>query len=101
MLPEFEGLGVKVVGTSVDPVARLQKFRDKYDLKFPFASDHDRAIGTAYGTLKSGPSGPHERDTVLIGMDGRILLAYERVGAKGHAATVLSDARRLRDEGQI
>jgi peroxiredoxin Q/BCP len=92
---------VTVVGTSVDPVARLQKFRDKYDLKFPFASDLDRAIGEAYGTLKSGPSSSHERDTVLISMDGTILLAYQRVSAKGHAATVLSDARRLREEGQI
>jgi peroxiredoxin Q/BCP len=92
---------VAVVGTSVDPVARLQKFRDKYDLRFPFASDQDRAIGQAYGTLKEGLSSSHERDTVLIAMDGTILLAYRKVGAKGHAATVLSDARRLREEGQI
>lgn len=85
----------------MDPVARLQKFRDKYDLKFPFASDHDRAIGEAYGTLKSGPSSAHERDTVLIGTDGDILLAYQRVAAKGHAAAVLTDTRRLREEGRI
>ncbi|NLV71247.1 MAG: redoxin domain-containing protein [Actinobacteria bacterium] len=101
MLPEFEELGVTVVGTSVDPVARLQKFRDKYDLQFPFASDEDRAIGEAYGTLKGDLSSSHERDTVLIGKDGTILLAYQRVKAKGHAADVLRETRRLREEGRI
>ena len=90
-----------VVGTSVDPVARLQKFRDKYEIKFSFASDHDRAIGAAYGTLKGGPETSHERDTVVIGKDGTVLLAYRTVSAAGHAAKVLADVRRLRAEGRI
>lgn len=90
-----------MVGTSVDPVARLQKFRDKYEIRFPFASDHGRTIGAAYGTLKGGPESPHERDTVVIGRDGMILLAYRAVSAKGHAAKVLADVKRLRAEGRI
>jgi peroxiredoxin Q/BCP len=94
-------LGVAIVGTSVDPVARLQKFRDKYEIKFPFASDHDRSIGTAFGTLKGGPESSHERDTVVIGRDGVILLAYRAVSAKGHAARVLADVEQLRAEGRI
>jgi peroxiredoxin Q/BCP len=94
-------LGVAVVGTSVDPVARLQKFRDKYEIKFPFASDHDRAIGAAYGTLKGGPETSHERDTVVIGKDGTILLTYKKVSAGGHAAKVLADVKQLRAEGPI
>lgn len=89
------------MGTSVDPVTRLEKFREKYDLRFHFVSDQDRKIGLAYGTLKGDMSSSHERDTVLIGADGTILLAYQRVSAKGHAARVLSDARRLREEGRI
>jgi peroxiredoxin Q/BCP len=101
LVPEFETLGVRIVGASVDSVARLQKFRDKYDLRFPFVSDRDRAIGQAFGTLKGGPESSHERDTVLVGKDGDVLLAYQRVGAKGHAATVLNDSRRLREEGRI
>ena len=85
----------------MDPVARLQKFREKYDLAFDFASDHDRAIGAAYGTLKGDMTTTHERDTVLIGKDGSIRLAYQRVSAKGHAATVLADGKRLRDQGGL
>lgn len=101
MLPEFDSLGVTVVGTSVDPVPRLQKFQDKYEINFPFASDHDRAIGTAYGTLKGGPETTHERDTVVIGKDGTILAAYKKVNAAGHAATVLADVKQLRADGKI
>ena len=92
---------MRVVGTSVDPVARLERFKEKYDLKFDLVGDGDRSIGVAYGTLKSDVSGPHERDTVLIDTDGTILIAYQRVSAKGHAAQVLCDVRRLREEGRI
>jgi thioredoxin-dependent peroxiredoxin len=94
-------LGIAVVGTSVDPVARLQKFRDKYEIKFPFASDQDRSIGTAYGTLKGGPESSHMRDTFVISRDDVILLAYQAVSAKGHAAEVLADVLQLRAEARI
>ncbi len=82
-------------------MGKLQRFRDKYDLKFQLVSDQNRTIGAAYGTLKGDLTSAHERDTVLVGVEGEILLAYQRVGAKGHAATVLTDARRLREEGRI
>jgi thioredoxin-dependent peroxiredoxin len=101
LLPEFLALGVAVVGTSVDPVARLQKFRDKYEIKFPFASDHGRTIGSAYGTLKGGPESSDERDTVVIARDRTIVAAYKAVSAKGHAAKVLADVKQLRAEGRI
>lgn len=83
------------MGVSSDQVARLQRFREKYDLHFQMVSDHDRAIGLAYGTLKGDRSSTHERDTVLIDKEGIVRLAYERVAAKGHAETVLADARRV------
>jgi peroxiredoxin Q/BCP len=101
LLSEFEALGVVVVGMSVDPVARLQRFRDKYGIRFPFASDHDRSVGAAYGTLKGGPDSTEERDTVVIGREGVIRLAYQAVSAKGHAGRVLADVKSLRDQGRI
>ena len=101
LLAQFDSLDVAVVGTSVDPVERLQKFRDKYDIDFPFASDQGRTIGTAYGTLKGGPESSHERDTVVIDRDGMIVLAYRLVSARGHAAKVLADVRQLRAVGRI
>jgi peroxiredoxin Q/BCP len=98
---EFAALGITTVGISVDPVARLQRFREKYVLKLNFASDNDRSIGAAFGTLKGDLTTTHERDTVLLSRDGIVRGAYARVAAKGHAAAVLADARRLRDEGAL
>lgn len=88
-------MGVDVVGVSADPPGKLERFRDKYSLGFALISDGDRAIGDAYGTLKNGREGSHERDTVVIGRDGTILLAYQRARAAGHAADVLADIGRL------
>ncbi len=85
----------------MDPLSLLRRFRDKYGLKFSLVSDEDRSIGAAYGTLKGDRSSRDERDTVVIDRKGTVLLAYQRVGARGHAATVLSDTRRLREEGRI
>jgi peroxiredoxin Q/BCP len=100
LLSEFEELGITVLGTSIDSVERLRRFRDKHELRFPLVSDSEREIGTAYGTLKS-VGGSHNRDTVVIGADGTIVAAYEKVGAKGHAAQVLAEVRRLRAEARV
>lgn len=89
-----------MVGTSVDSIDRLVRFRDKYEVRFPLVSDSERAVGTAFGTLKS-EGGTHERDTFVIGKDGLIVAAYKKVSAKGHAAKVLEDVRRLREEARI
>ncbi len=97
---EFEEMGIQVVGTSVDPLEKLVRFRDKNELGFPLMSDADRTVGTEYDTLKS-EGGSHERDTFLIASDGVIVAAYKKVQARGHAAKVLEDARRLRGEGRI
>ncbi len=48
-LPDFQALGIGVVGLSVDPVERLRRFREKHHLRFPLVSDGDRAIGQAFG----------------------------------------------------
>lgn len=88
------------MGSSVDSVERLQRFRDKHGLVFPLASDADRRLGEAFGTLRA-PGGSHLRDTFIIGSDGIIKAAYEKAKAKGHAAQVLEEAERLRGEGLI
>jgi peroxiredoxin Q/BCP len=101
LLPEFKALGVGVVGVSVDSVARLQRFRDQNGIGFDFVSDRDRTIGSAYGTLMGDFTTSHERDTVLIGRDVAVMGAWHKVSAKGHAAAVLAEAKRLNDLGEL
>ena len=90
-----------VVATSVDSLTTLQRFRDKYSLGFRLVSDRDRTLGESYGTLKGDSTSSDERDTVVMAQDGTVVLAYRRVGAKGHAAQVLADVKKLREEGRL
>jgi len=101
LLPEFEALGVSVVGISVDPVSQLERFRDKYGLRFLLGSDGDRAVGASYGTLKTDKAGSHERTTLVIASNGTVVQTYPRVKARGHAAAVLADVQALRSEGRL
>lgn len=48
-MPDFERLGVAVLGISPDPVERLQQFKVKEGLNFPLLSDPDHAVAEAYG----------------------------------------------------
>src|SRR5688572_9631573 len=48
-MPEFDKLGVMVVGISPDTVEQHCKFRDRYRLRATLAADPDREAIEAYG----------------------------------------------------
>ena len=76
---------------SPDPPDALQRFREKYDLRFTFLSDPDHGVLEKYGAWGDRPGrGPGViRSTVLLGADGNVEDAWYRVTADGHAASVL------------
>src|SRR3984893_12011539 len=41
---DYERAGAVVIGISPDPVKRVAKFADKYDLDFPLLADQDHAV---------------------------------------------------------
>ena len=43
-LPDFSKAKAKVIGVSKDPVKKHDKFKEKYDLTFPLASDEDGKV---------------------------------------------------------
>ena len=45
----FAKAGAEILGVSADPVTAQDKFRDKYDLAIPLASDESKKMLTAYG----------------------------------------------------
>ncbi|MEL7429033.1 MAG: peroxiredoxin [Pseudomonadota bacterium] len=99
-LPEFEKLGVKVVGMSPDPVKKHDKFRDKHSLTVPLVSDEDTATLSAYGVwVEKSMYGKTymgvERTTLLIAADGTIARAWHKVKVPGHVEEVLEAAREL------
>jgi peroxiredoxin Q/BCP len=89
-----------VVGMSPDPVKSHDKFRAKYQLSLPLASDETKATLGAYGVwVEKSMYGRKymgvERTTVLIGPDGRIARIWRKVKVPGHAEEVLAAAKAL------
>ncbi len=96
---EFDAADVRVVGVSRDPMKRHEKFIAKYDLAVPLVSDEDGRVADTFGTWveKSMYGRTYmgmERATFLIDADGIVRRAWRKVKVKGHAADVLTEAKK-------
>jgi peroxiredoxin Q/BCP len=94
--PAFTKKDAVVLGVSPDPVKKLVKFRDKFELPFRLLSDEDHAVSEAYGVwVEKSMYGRKymgiERTTFVIGPDGNIQKVYGKVKVKDHAQTVLKE----------
>lgn len=92
-LPTFKKLNAVILGISKDPVAKHQKFREKYGLKFPLVSDEDGAVIEKYGVwVEKSMYGKKymgiERATFLIDEEGKIEKIWRKVKVAGHADDV-------------
>jgi peroxiredoxin Q/BCP len=96
--PEFDALGVAVVGVSPDGQKTKEKFRTKNALTVHLLSDEARVlIGPCgvwvekqmYGRSYMGV----ERSTILVGPDGKVVKVWRKVRIAGHAEAVLDAAR--------
>jgi peroxiredoxin Q/BCP len=97
---EFEQAGAAIVGVSADPVAAQDKFKRKYELEIPLASDESHRMLEAYGVWgRKSMWGRSflgvQRVTFLIDERGRIARVWPKVRVDGHAAEVLAAAKAL------
>ncbi len=93
---QFIAAGHKVVGISPDPVEKLAKFREEYELPFSVLSDPDHTIAEAYGAwgTKKNYGKEYEgiiRSTFVIDGKGVITTAWRNVKAAGHADRLLRE----------
>ena len=95
LLPEFEALGVVVLGLSKDSVAKHDKFIAKMGIKMPLLSDKDGQMMESWGAfgeklffgkLVQGVL----RSTFLIDGAGKIAHIWKVDKVKGHAEAVLA-----------
>jgi peroxiredoxin Q/BCP len=99
-LPDFSKVKAAVVGISRDSVASHDKFKKKFKLPFPLASDEDGKVSEAYGTwVEKSMYGRKymgiERSTFLIDEKGVIRNIWRKVKVDGHADDVLNAASGL------
>jgi len=100
LLPEFEALGVKVIGISEDTVEKHCKFRDKYGLGITLVADPEHKAIEAFGVWGPKVTFGHHligliRSSFLIAPDGKIAEAWRVTRIKGHAEKVLAATRKL------
>jgi len=100
-LPDFSKVDAEIIGISRDPVKSHDKFKAKYDLPFPLASDEDGKVCEAYGTwVEKSMYGRKymgiERSTFLIDGKGVIRNVWRKVKVPGHADEVLKAAEALK-----
>ncbi|GMV37402.1 MAG: hypothetical protein AMXMBFR61_19100 [Fimbriimonadales bacterium] len=87
-LSDFERLGVRVFGVSVNSVADQKQFCEKEGLKHTLLADPDGAVATAYGVMTK--VGVASRTTFVIAPDGRIAKVFEKVDPAKDAEQVLA-----------
>jgi peroxiredoxin Q/BCP len=96
-IDDYKALGATVIGVSVDPIDKLQKFSvSECRSKFPVASDGDKKISTAYdAVLKAGDAQVADRTSYVIAKDGKVVYAYHSLDYSKHVANTLDALKTL------
>lgn len=96
----FKNAGAVIIGVSKDPVESHDRFKDKYCLPFPLASDVNGSMCEDYGVwVEKSMYGKTymgiERATFLIDKHGIIRRIWRKVKVEGHVKEVLEALRAL------
>ncbi len=98
LYPEFQKLGVEILGVSTDSVRSHRRFAEKLGLPFRILSDSAKEVVRKYGVYGEKKRfgkvswGTH-RVTYVIGRDGLIKQVFSKVNAKTHPEEVLAWVR--------
>ena len=99
MMPDFKKTDAIVIGVSKDSIASHKKFREKYGLTFPLASDAS-GVAEKYGVWKEKNMYGRkymgvERSTFLIDENGVVRAEWRKVSVPGHADEVKNALQSL------
>jgi len=99
-MPDFSAANATIIGISKDTVAKHDKFKTKYELNFPLASDAEGTVTESYGAwVEKNMYGKKymgiERSTFLIDGDGVLKGVWRKVKVPGHVDAVLSALKEM------
>ena len=102
----LQSQGVTVIGVSKDSVAKHKKFKEKFGLNFPLASDESGATVQAYGVwVEKSMIGKKymgiDRSTFLIDENGLVQNIWRNVKVPGHVAAVLASIKELQSKKTV
>ncbi|HKP88557.1 MAG TPA: thioredoxin-dependent thiol peroxidase [Thermoleophilaceae bacterium] len=98
---DYERAGATVLGVSPDPVSRVRRFADKYDLDFTLLADADHEVAELYGVwVEKRMYGRKfmgvQRATFVIAPDGEVAHVLPKVSPKTHDDEVLAALAAVR-----
>ena len=98
--PEFEALGVQIIGVSKDSLKSHANFKTKKDLTVVLASDENNDACEQFGVwVEKNMYGKKymgiERSTFLVLANGEIAEVWRKVKVKGHAQAVLEASAEI------
>lgn len=89
-IQDFENKNAVILGISFDSVEDNAAFAEKFEFPYRLLSDPERVIGVAYHAVAPGEQKNAKRITYVIGPEGTITQAYEKVNVQTHAADILA-----------
>ena len=99
-MAQFNTLSADIIGVSKDSVAKHKKFKEKYGLSFPLASDEYSDVCERYGVwIEKSMYGKKymgiERTTFLIDAKGIIRKIWRKVKVDGHRDEIIAALQNL------
>lgn len=96
-VPQFKALGATVIGVSMDPIAKLDKFSvSECRSAFPVAADPDGHITRAYDA-KMPLLSMAKRVSYVIAPDGHIAMTYSSMSPDEHVTKTIAAVTALKD----
>jgi len=89
-IQDFEEKNCAVLGVSFDSPADNKAFKEKFGFPYDLLSDGEKGASIQFGASDGSP-GNASRVSVLIGPEGVIIKAYEKVTPADHPEQVLAD----------
>jgi peroxiredoxin Q/BCP len=95
---DYAELRATVIGISPDPVKKVKRFHEKYDLDFPLLADEAHEVAEAYGVwVQKSMYGKtyfgNERTTFIIDPEGVVARVLRKVKPAEHDKQVLEALR--------
>jgi peroxiredoxin Q/BCP len=92
---DYDAAGAVVLGVSPDPVGRVKRFHDKFDMGFTLLADTDHRVAEAYGvwaekSMYGRTYMGNQRATFIIDEEGIVRHVIPKVSPKTHDDEVLA-----------
>ncbi len=90
----YKKANIAVFGISPDPVERVRRFSDKFQLNFPLLADEDHSVAERYGVWREKSMYGRKywgaaRVTFVIGKGGKVRHVFDKVKPEGHDREVM------------